>query len=235
VQEIALKAPLSQRRTRFGVNAGGLYAWPDRVNRSLQRLANGVHHFPLSRAGNTQRHHAGHVARVAIKYSVGAGAPQLLRHAAIPLAAAGACMLLMAVAGVLRQESLDSLPDGGKARAFHLSHALLLVGLMALLLLVSALLQSRFGSAGVMLAAAAVALVEVHAAAASLTQLTAQGQLPVVEAGWGLVLLVLVASVAKTVLAFFSGGARYGWRVAAGLLVAAVGMALTMLLLTHNR
>jgi uncharacterized membrane protein (DUF4010 family) len=166
---------------------------------------------------------------------IGAGAPQLLRHAAIPLAAAGACMLLMAVAGVLRQESLDSLPDGGKARAFHLSHALLLVGLMALLLLVSALLQSRFGSAGVMLAAAAVALVEVHAAAASLTQLTAQGQLPVVEAGWGLVLLVLVASVAKTVLAFFSGGARYGWRVAAGLLVAAVGMALTMLLLTHNR
>ncbi|HUG73249.1 MAG TPA: DUF4010 domain-containing protein [Steroidobacteraceae bacterium] len=162
---------------------------------------------------------------------IGAGAPQLLREVALPLAAAGFCMLVFAVAGVLRQESLDALPDGGKARAFHFSHALLLVGLMALLLLVSALLQSRFGSAGVMLAAAAVALVEVHAAAASLTQLAAQGQLPLLEAGWGLVLLVLVASVAKTVLAFFSGGPRYGWRVAAGLLAATAGMALTMLLL----
>jgi uncharacterized membrane protein (DUF4010 family) len=166
---------------------------------------------------------------------IGAGAPQLLRHTALPLAAAGVCMLLSALAGVLRWESLDTLPAGGKARAFHLSHALLLVGLMALLLLASALLQSRFGSAGVMLAAAAVALVEVHAAAASLTQLAAQGQLPLVEAGWGLVLLVLVASIAKTGLAFFSGGPRYGWRVAAGLLGAAAAMALTMLLTGHNR
>lgn len=166
---------------------------------------------------------------------IGAGAPQLLRHAALPLAAAGVFMLLFAVAGVLRHQSLDTLPEGGKARAFHFSHALLLVGLMALLLVASALLQSRFGSAGVMLAAAAVALVEVHAAAASLTQLAAQGQLPLVEAGWGLVLLVLVASMAKAGLAFFSGGPRYGWRVAAGLLGASAAMALTMLLLGHNR
>jgi uncharacterized membrane protein (DUF4010 family) len=166
---------------------------------------------------------------------IGAGAPQLLQQAALPLAAAGVFLLLFAVAGVLRKESLDALPAGGKARAFHFSHALLLVGLMALLLLASALLQSRFGSAGVMLAAAAVALVEVHAAAASLTQLAAQGQLPLVEAGWGLVLLVLVASIAKTGLAFFSGGPRYGWRVAAGLLGATAAMAITMLLLGHNR
>jgi uncharacterized membrane protein (DUF4010 family) len=117
----------------------------------------------------------------------------------------------------VRQPSLDSLPQTDNARAFKLSQALLLVGLMAVLLLVSAFLRSRFGSAGAMVAAAAVALVEVHAAAASLAQLAAGQQLPLLPAAWGLALLLAVAALAKAVLAFMSGGAGYGWRVAAGL------------------
>lgn len=165
---------------------------------------------------------------------IGTGAPQLLRLAALPLLAAGAALLGFALAGMMRQEPLRSLPEGGKARAFHLSHALLLVGLMALLLVVSALLQARFGSAGVIAAAAAVALVEVHAAAASLAQLAAQQQLGLAAASWGLVLLVLVASLAKSVLAFVSGGSGYGWRVATGLLAAPAGMALVLVLLAHR-
>ncbi len=161
---------------------------------------------------------------------VGTGAPQLLRHAALPLGAGALVLLCCAVGGVWRRESLDALPEQGKARVFHLSHALLLVALMAVLLLGSALLQRYFGSAGVMAAAAAVALVEVHAAAASLSQLAAQGQLAVTAAGWGLVLLVFVGGVAKSVLAFASGGSRYGWRVATGLGATAAAMALMQLL-----
>lgn len=165
---------------------------------------------------------------------VGAGAPALLRHAALPLAAGAVVLLASALAGVLRHESLRSLPERGRAQAFHVGHALLLVGIMALLLLVSAFLQRQFGSAGVMVAASAVALVEVHAAAASIAQLAAQQQLTLHLAGWGLVLLVLASSVAKSVLAFVSGGTRYGWRVAAGLMAAPVAMGLVLLLLPHS-
>lgn len=160
---------------------------------------------------------------------LGAGAPQLLRHVALPLGAGAAVLATFALAGVLRQEALRALPASGKARAFHLSHALLLVGLMALLLVASVLLQRQFGSTGVLLAAAAVAMAEVHAAAASLAQLAAQQQLALQAASWGLVLLLLTAGLAKSALAFASGGARYGWRVATGLMAVPLAMGLVML------
>jgi uncharacterized membrane protein (DUF4010 family) len=165
---------------------------------------------------------------------IGAGAPSLLRHAALPLGAGALVLLLLGLAGVLRQEGLRSLPEGGRAQAFHIGHALLLVGIMALLLLVSAFLQRQFGSTGVIAAATAVALVEVHAAAASLAQLSAQQQLELSLAVWGLVLLVLAASAAKSVLAFVSGGAAYGWRVAAGLMAVPLAMSLVLLFVPYT-
>lgn len=161
---------------------------------------------------------------------VGTGAPQLLRQSALPLAAAAMVLLVFAMVGIWRRESLDSLPQGGKARVFHLSHALLLAGVMALVLLLSALLQGRFGTGGVIVTVATAAMVEVRAAGASLAQLTAQGQLGLVAAGWGLVLVVFVAGLAKSVLAFWSGGRRYGRRVASGLTLASAAMALVQFL-----
>jgi uncharacterized membrane protein (DUF4010 family) len=110
----------------------------------------------------------------------------------------------------------------------------MLVGLVALLLVVSALIRTKFGNAGVLVAASAVASVELHAAAASLTQLAAQQALTLSFAGWGLVLLVLVAGVAKSALAFASGGPAYGWRIATGLLALPLAMALAMWLQSHN-
>jgi uncharacterized membrane protein (DUF4010 family) len=165
---------------------------------------------------------------------VGTGAPSLLRYAALPLVAAALVLLAAALAGVLRREGLDSLPADKRAQAFHVGHALLLVAIMALLLLVSAFLQRQFGSASVMAAAAAVALIEVHASAASMAQLAAQQQLDLHLAAWGLVLLVLASSVAKSVLAFLSGGSGYGWRVTAGLMAAPGAMALVLLLAPHT-
>jgi uncharacterized membrane protein (DUF4010 family) len=148
---------------------------------------------------------------------VGAASPALVRELALPFGAGALVLLGIAAGSLVRNRELASLPAGGKARAFHISQALLLAGLMALLLLVSAFLQRQFGSTGVLLAAAAVALVEVQAAAASLAQLAINGQLAMGAAAWGLVLMLLVAGVAKSVLAFASGGANYGWRVTAGL------------------
>lgn len=162
---------------------------------------------------------------------VAAASPSLLLLVAWPLAAAGLALLVVAIAGTLHGKSMGAVPEGG-SRAFHLSHALLLTGLMAVLLLVSAWVQRQFGGAGVLIAAAAVALVEVHAAAASLAQLASNGQLQMEAASWGVVLLLLVSSIAKMVLAFASGGAAFGWRVALGMTTVPLSAALVLLFKT---
>ncbi len=159
---------------------------------------------------------------------VGTAAPALLQAAAVPIGAAGLALLACAALGVIRRESLTSLPDEGRARPFRFTHALMLASLMGVLLLVSALVQRQFGSAGVVVAAAAVAAVELHAAAASVAQLSV-GQLPATDALWGLTLLIAVSAVAKTILAFVSGGAGYGWRVGAGLMTGSIAMAIALL------
>jgi uncharacterized membrane protein (DUF4010 family) len=159
---------------------------------------------------------------------VATASPPLLRLAAPGLVVAGLVLLAIGAAGVIRRASLNSLPPIDKARAFRLSQALLLVGLMAVLLLASAFLRSKFGSLGAVAAAAAVAVVELHAAAASLAQLEAGRQLELLPAAWGLALLLAVAALAKTTLAFISGGAAYGIRVGLGLFAMAGTFAATL-------
>ncbi len=147
---------------------------------------------------------------------VGAASPALLRVAAPGLAAAGVVLAVIASLGLSRSSTLEGLPRMATVRTFQLTQALLLAALMALVLLVSALLKAQWGSAGVFFAAAVVSLVEIHAATASIAQLAAAAQLQMMPAAWGLVLLLTVAGIAKTVLAFFIGGTRYGWRVGIG-------------------
>jgi uncharacterized membrane protein (DUF4010 family) len=161
---------------------------------------------------------------------VAVAAPPLFSTVALPLGAASAALLAAAGIGVMRRDSLPDLPDAGSSQAFRVSHALMLAAVMAVLLLLSAWLQRQYGSTGVLVAAAAVALVEVHAAAASLSQLSIDSQLPLATVTWGLVLLLLVSSLAKTVLAFASGGAGYGWRMAAGLMLIPVVASVVLLI-----
>ena len=47
---------------------------------------------------------------------------------------------------------------------------------------------------------------------------------------WSLVAVLASSAVAKTFLAFFSGGAGFGWRVGFGLWVMVLSAALTLLL-----
>ncbi len=157
---------------------------------------------------------------------IAAAAPALWRAAVGPLVAAGGALIVGASLGLLRQKNMDGLPPERAPQALKLSHAMLLAGLMALLLVASAWLQRQFGPAAVLAATAAVALVEVHAAAASIAQLVGNGSLDLGPASGGLVLLLAVSALAKSVLAFIAGGRAYGTRVALGLMVvpAAAGL-----------
>jgi uncharacterized membrane protein (DUF4010 family) len=161
---------------------------------------------------------------------IAAAAPALWHAAAAPLVAAGSVLALVAALGLLHRGNMDGLPAERAPQALKLSHAMVLAGLMALLLLASAWLQRQFGPAAVLAATSAVALVEVHAAAASIAQLVGNGSLDLGMATGGLVLLLAVSALAKSVLAFLAGGRAYGLRVALGLLAVPVAAGLWLLL-----
>lgn len=150
---------------------------------------------------------------------VGAVSPLLLQamRESFALAALG---LLIAVALCLRRNGTG--PDlQVSGSAFKLTHALVIAGMIALMTVLAGWLRSRYGDAGVLVAAVAVAWVEVHAAVASVAQLMQTGEMPLALARWGLIAVLASSALAKTVLAVLSGGARYGLTVGAGLLAMA--------------
>ena len=114
-------------------------------------------------------------------------------------------------------------------RVFKLSSALLIAVIIACILLLSAWLQHAFGSTGVLVAGALAALAELHAAAASLGQLFASGNLPLTTAQWGVVLILAASATAKSALAFAIGGVKYGTRISLGLATMVAGTSLSLL------
>lgn len=145
---------------------------------------------------------------------LGTGAPALLLAMRWPLLAAGAVLLAGGALGLWHAaHDAASLPDQPQARAFKLAHALIFAAVVSMVLLLSAWLRTRFGDESALLAAAFVALAELHAAGASLAQLSSAGGLTPVHARWGTIALLGASALAKTVIAFTSGGPGYGLRV----------------------
>jgi len=156
----------------------------------------------------------------------------LLRHAALPLAVAGAVLLGGGLLGVWRAPTDDAglPPERERARAFRLSHALLFAAVMAGVLLLSAALGHWLGAAGALASSALVALAELHAATVGVAQLAASGELSLDTARLGLVVLLAASAVSKTVVGWVAGGRGYGLRVGVGLLGAATAAGVTLLL-----
>jgi uncharacterized membrane protein (DUF4010 family) len=148
---------------------------------------------------------------------IGAASPPLLRVMAWPLLA-GVAGLSLVVGLCLHQTGVhDEASTPPPAGAFSMGHALALAGVIAGVSLVAAWLRHLYGDAGVLVAAILVALAEVHAAAATIAQVAATDGMATHTACWGLVSALGASVLAKTVLAFVSGGARYGRWVGVGL------------------
>lgn len=163
---------------------------------------------------------------------LGAASPALLKSVALPLLAGGLALLGVAALCLRGQGLAQDIPHEPSARAFKLSQALLIAALIALVSLAAAWLRQVFGDTGVLVAAMLVALAEVHAAAASIAQLSAVDAMDPQLARWGVLAVLASSALSKLVLAFVSGGVRYGRIVAAGLLAMVAGSAATMLALT---
>lgn len=113
-------------------------------------------------------------------------------------------------------------------RMFQFSHALGFAVLITFVIGISSLLHRWLGAEVAVLAAVAAALAELHAAGASLAQMHAGGVLSDASLRWGFVGLLLASALAKSVLAWVSGGRGYGVRVSIGM----AGMTLAAALAT---
>jgi uncharacterized membrane protein (DUF4010 family) len=142
----------------------------------------------------------------------------LSAQSALPLTAAALMLGLGAAAGLLGAARDGVAPPPLRSRSFRVGHAVLLALIITLVLLISAIAQSHVGSDGALAIAALAALAEWHAAAASLAQMTVAKALSTQQAQVGLLWLLATSTLAKTALAFVSGGRRYGLWVGGGLL-----------------
>ncbi len=146
------------------------------------------------------------------------------------LAAIAAVLLAGGLLGLRAGRDDPAAPPTAESRMFRFGQALGFALVVAALTFVSAALAAWIGPRGAMAAAVISATAELHAAVATLANQFARGGLSDGEARW-LMLALLGASLAtKSVIAWISGGAAYGVRVAAGLLAAlAAGLAVLVL------
>lgn len=156
--------------------------------------------------------------------------PALVRDLLPELCAIGGVLLAGGLLGLRagREETLK--PPTSESRMFRFGQALGFALLVAALTFVAAALAAWIGPRGALVAAALSATAELHAAVATLANQFSRGGLEASEARWWMLALLAASLVAKSVIAWVSGGSAYGLRVSAGLLAAlAAGAALVFL------
>lgn len=127
----------------------------------------------------------------------------------------GAALTLLAA----RTQGSDTIPAGG---AFSLKTALAFGSILAVILVISAGLQDRFGNAGVLLAAVVAGLVDTHAAAISVASLVASGKILPEEAIIPIIAGLTSNTLSKIIMAATAGGWAFALRVVPGLVLVAL-------------
>ena len=145
--------------------------------------------------------------------------------------AVGAVLLTGGLLGLHRGEDGDVPAPTAQSRMFRFRHALAFAAIITAVLFASAALNAWLGPRGAITAAVLAALAELHAAVATVGNLYTGGVIDTDDARWTLLGLLAAAWIAKTLVAWTTGGARYGLRVSLGL-GASVAAVLAVLLLT---
>lgn len=152
-------------------------------------------------------------------------APDLLRSVALELVAAGAVLLLGALLGFHRGEKAEAPPPTVDTRMFRIGQAIGFAMLIAGVLFVSQVAAQWLGPGAALATAFLTALAELHAAVATVATLFRDGTIDARHAQWAVVGLVAAATLAKSVVAFASGGKAFGVRVAIGLAASTIAAA----------
>jgi uncharacterized membrane protein (DUF4010 family) len=144
-------------------------------------------------------------------------APSLLPAIALPLAAAAAVVFVGGLLGLRRARETQAAMPTADSRMFRFRHALGFALIVTAVLFLSAALNQWLGARGAMTAAIIAALAELHAAVATIANLVTGGVLDLAQARRALLGLLAASALAKSIVAFASGGRAYGLRVALGL------------------
>jgi uncharacterized membrane protein (DUF4010 family) len=127
----------------------------------------------------------------------------------------GAAFTLLAA----RNSGSSAAQTGG---VFSLKTALAFGLILAVILVISAALQERFGGAGVLLAAVVAGLVDTHAAAISVATLVASGKVTPQDAVVPILAALTSNTLSKIIMAATGGGWAFAVRVVPGLVFVAL-------------
>jgi uncharacterized membrane protein (DUF4010 family) len=153
---------------------------------------------------------------------IGAASPDLLREMIVVLLVSAGVLMVTALLCLSQQSHPNVWSETVSARAFKLTHAIAIAVIISTVIILTAWLREHFGDTSALITAGIAALVELQAAAASIAQLRSTGALDPKLAQWGILIVMASASIAKALLAFVSGGVRYGLYVGGGLIVMTV-------------
>lgn len=145
--------------------------------------------------------------------------PRLLQSLWLELSVGAGILLLGGLLGLRAPLPPSKALPNLQTRMFRLSHALILAAMISAVVWLSAWLTHQFGSNIALLASMFAAIAEVHASAASLGQLVQDDAITLPTAHWGFFGILAVSVMAKSSIAWVSGGKAYGLRVTLGLAV----------------
>jgi uncharacterized membrane protein (DUF4010 family) len=147
--------------------------------------------------------------------------PTLISMSGSLLLAGGTALAYGAVFTLLaaRNSGSSAAQTGG---FFSLKTALAFGLILAVILVISAALQVRFGGAGVLLAAVVAGLVDTHAAAISVATLVASGKVTPQDAVVPILAALTSNTLSKIIMAVTSGGWAFTVRVVPGLVLVAL-------------
>jgi hypothetical protein len=154
--------------------------------------------------------------------------PAMLAVVWLPLLAAAVSLMLCAAFWLSRSNMHGQAVMQLNAHAFNLRHAMVITLTISLVLLVSVWLRDWLGEAGAIASAVLAGAAEIHAAAISLAHMSMQADSNMLHLKWGLCGVLASSVLAKSVVAWVSGGRLFCQRVGGALLLMLLSFALVL-------
>ena len=136
-----------------------------------------------------------------------------------PLVTAGIAALVYGAILTFLSVRQKTAPPAQKGRAFSLKSAVFFAGMIAVMLLLSAALNSQLGKAGVLAAAAVAGFADTHSAAVSVASLVAAGRFAAQDAVIPILAGLTTNTIAKAAVAISTGGRRFAVQIIPGLVI----------------
>ena len=154
--------------------------------------------------------------------------PAMLAVVWLPLLAAAVSLMLCAAFWLSRSNMHGQAVMQLNAHAFNLRHAMVITLTISVVLLVSVWLRDWLGEAGAIASAVLAGAAEIHAAAISLAHMSMQADSNMLHLKWGLCGVLASSVLAKSVVAWVSGGRLFCQRVGGALLLMLLSFALVL-------